>query len=93
MNTTTLEGHAQGFAGDVKQEVGKATGNDSLQRDGLADQLIGGAKQLAGAARDAIANPAPTAEKAKSFAKARPYTAAALVGVVGLAVLNTLRGK
>jgi ElaB/YqjD/DUF883 family membrane-anchored ribosome-binding protein len=44
-------------------------------------------------ARDAIANPGPVVEKAKSFAKERPYAAAALVGVVGLAILNTLRGK
>ena len=33
------------------------------------------------------------AGKAKQFAKDRPYTAAALAGVVGLAILNTLRGK
>lgn len=32
-------------------------------------------------------------EKARGFAKARPAATAALVGVVGLAILNTLRGK
>jgi hypothetical protein len=36
---------------------------------------------------------APITEKAKSFAKARPWAAATLVGVAGLAILNTLRGR
>lgn len=32
-------------------------------------------------------------DKATSFAKARPAATAALAGVVGLALLNTLRGR
>lgn len=32
-------------------------------------------------------------DKAKAFAKARPAATAALAGVVGLALLNTLRGR
>lgn len=47
------------------------------------DQAIATAKEKA----------APYVEKARGFAKARPFAAAALAGVVGLAVLNTLRGK
>ncbi|AQR73385.1 hypothetical protein [Sphingomonas sp. LM7] len=35
---------------------------------------------------------APLTEKAKSFAKARPWASAAFVGIAALAVLNTLRG-
>lgn len=35
---------------------------------------------------------APITEKAKSFAKARPWTSAAFVGVAAVAILNTLRG-
>ena len=31
--------------------------------------------------------------KATEFAKARPWASAALVGVVGMAILNTLRGR
>ena len=31
--------------------------------------------------------------KATEFAKARPWASAALAGVVGVALLNTLRGK
>lgn len=41
----------------------------------------------------AMASVGPLAAKAKDFARARPYTAAALAGVVGLAILNTLRGR
>lgn len=32
-------------------------------------------------------------EKARAFAKARPAATAALAGVLGIAILNTLRGK
>ena len=52
------------------------------------------AKQAYGSARDTIAgNVGPLADKARGFAKQRPFAAAALAGVVGLAILNTLRGK
>ena len=33
------------------------------------------------------------ANKATSFAKQRPWATAALAGVVGMALLNTIRGK
>ena len=86
MNATSLEGQGQDIGGNVKEAVGKVTGDRSLQGEGVADQITGNAKQAAGAAKDA-------ASKAKAFAKVRPWTAAAVIGVVGLAVLNTLRGK
>lgn len=93
MNATTLNGDAQDLGGNVKETVGKVTGDRSLQNEGIADQLAGNARQIAGAAKDAFSNPGPVVEKAKGFAQARPYATAALVGVVGLAVLNSLRGK
>lgn len=34
-----------------------------------------------------------TVAKAKAFAKERPWATAAAAGVIGLAILNTLRGK
>ncbi|KTF70502.1 hypothetical protein ACNFJ7_11225 [Sphingomonas sp. HT-1] len=34
----------------------------------------------------------PIVDKAKGFAKARPWTSAAFVGIAALAVLNGLRG-
>jgi hypothetical protein len=36
---------------------------------------------------------APIVDKAKGFAKARPWTSAAFLGVAAIAVLNSLRGK
>ena len=45
-----------------------------------------------GSLRDALGNN-QVANKATSFAKERPWATAALAGVVGMALLNTLRGK
>ena len=90
MNTTTLKGDGQALGGQIKETVGDVTGNSSLQGEGVVDQITGNANKAVGAARDAVG---PLTEKATTFAKTRPYATAALLGVVGLAVLNTLRGK
>jgi ElaB/YqjD/DUF883 family membrane-anchored ribosome-binding protein len=45
-----------------------------------------------GSLKNAIGNN-PMASKATQFAKQRPWATAALAGVVGVALLNTLRGK
>lgn len=42
--------------------------------------------------REHFSGDAPLTQKARSFAKARPWTSAAFVGVAALAILNTLRG-
>lgn len=42
------------------------------------------------AAQDAVG---PLVDKAKTFARERPYATAALVGTIALAVFNSLRGK
>lgn len=42
--------------------------------------------------KSALGNNA-TVDKAKQFAKDRPWATAALAGVVGVAILNTLRGR
>lgn len=47
---------------------------------------------LTDAFREHFSGDAPLTEKAKSFARARPWTSAAFLGVAALAVLNTLRG-
>ncbi|MBU3076772.1 hypothetical protein [Sphingomonas quercus] len=47
---------------------------------------------LTDAFRTHFSGDAPLTEKAKSFAKARPWTSAAFLGVAAVAVLNTLRG-
>ncbi len=79
MNSTTLEGQGNDLTGSVKEGVGSITGDKSLESEGQAQQLTGNVQKGVG--------------KAKDFAKKRPFAAAALFGVVGLAVLNTLRGK
>ena len=93
MNSTTFEGQGQSLAGTVKEGIGNATGDRDLQAEGTAERFAGDAKQMIGSAKDAIGNPGPLVDKAKAFAKDRPWTAAALVGTIGLALFNTLKGK
>jgi len=47
---------------------------------------------LTDAFRTHFSGDAPLTEKARSFAKARPWTSAAFVGVAALGLLQTLRG-
>ena len=47
---------------------------------------------LSDAFRTHFSGDAPLTEKAKNFAKDRPWASAALVGVAAVALLNTLRG-
>jgi uncharacterized protein YjbJ (UPF0337 family) len=79
MNGDTLEGQVTNVTGQVKEVAGKAIGDEQLQASGIADQVGGIAQNAYGKARD--------------FARERPWAAAALAGVVGMAILNTLRGK
>ena len=51
-----------------------------------------GKTSLTDAFREHFSGDAPLTEKARSFAKARPVTAAAFLGVAAIAVLNSLRG-
>lgn len=94
MNSDTLSGTATDLGGKIKETAGDATGDRSLQGEGLADQLGGKAQKAIGSARDALAGGAgPIVDQVKGFAKDRPFTAAAVAGVLGIALLNTLRGK
>jgi len=79
MNRDTLEGQGRNLGGQVKEVVGKAAGDEQLQGSGVADQLTGSMQNVYGKARD--------------FAKKRPMATATLAGVIGLALLNTLRGR
>jgi uncharacterized protein YjbJ (UPF0337 family) len=94
MNEDKLAGEGRDIAGKVKETVGDVTGNASLQGEGLGDQLAGKAQKIVGAARDALsADGEPLADKARRFARERPWAIAALAGVLGIALINTLRGK
>ena len=92
MNRITVQGQGQSVAGNVKEAVGQVTGDDQLQQ-GRRRPITGDAKQMIGAAKDAIRNLGPLLDEAKAFAEARPSATAAVVGTLGIALINTLRGK
>jgi len=60
--------------------------------DAAATQGSNGKTALTDALRTHFSGDRPITEKATSFAKARPWTSAAFVGVAALALANTLRG-
>ncbi|WCM26477.1 CsbD family protein [Sphingomonas sp. QA11] len=94
MNEDTLKGEGRNLGGKVTEAVGKVTGDQATEAQGVADQISGNLQQSYGAAKDAVAQGVgPLADKARTFAKERPWATAALVGTLALAVINTLRGK
>jgi uncharacterized protein YjbJ (UPF0337 family) len=94
MNTDTLTGSATDLGGKLKDGLGKATGDDSLRAEGKTDQVTGTAQKTYGEAKDVVENGIrPIIDYARQFARERPFAAAAVGGVIGIAILNTLRGK
>ncbi len=49
-----IKGLANEAAGNVKQAVGRATGNERLKADGAAQELKGEAQQALGKTKDAV---------------------------------------
>ncbi len=49
-----IKGLANETAGNVKQAVGKAVGNDRLRAEGIAQEVKGDAQQTVGKAKDAV---------------------------------------
>lgn len=98
MNQDTATGTANDVAGKVKETAGSVTGDRSLQAGGIVDQVKGAIqKTIGGVAGDNTPGVGggvnDTVGKARQFAKDRPWATAAAAGVIGLAILNTLRGK
>ena len=94
MNENTFKGETQNVTGSLKEAAGNLTGSSKLQGEGVADQITGGVNKAIGAAQDAIATgPGPLINQARDFARAKPWATAALVGTIGLALVNTLRGR
>jgi ElaB/YqjD/DUF883 family membrane-anchored ribosome-binding protein len=72
----------------------ETTANDTTATGTQSQTASEKAQAAYGSARDTFNEKAgPLADKARGFAKERPFATAALAGVVGLALLNTLRGK
>ena len=94
MNSDTLKGEGRDIGGKIKETAGDLTGNADLQAEGLGDQIAGKVQKAAGTLRDAVTDTStPLIERGKEFARRRPFAALALAGVIGVALLNTLRGK
>lgn len=94
MNTDTLAGAATDFGGKAKETLGGAIGDKSLQSEGVADQLGGTVQKTVGQVRDvAEENIRPLIDYVRQFSKERPFATAAVAGVLGIALINTLRGK
>lgn len=79
MNVDTLSGSGTQLKGQMKEGLGQATNDPALQQDGIADQVAGTVRKGIGQVRD--------------IAMKQPIATAAAAGVIGLAILNTLRGK
>ena len=90
MNNDTIEGQTHNITGRVKETTGVLTGDDTLRTEGVADQVGGNTQKAVGSLRDALS---PILGEARDAARRSPLAAAALVGVVGIALLNTLRGR
>jgi uncharacterized protein YjbJ (UPF0337 family) len=90
MNSDTIEGQTRDIAGRVKESTGVLTGDNRLRGEGVADQVSGNTQKAVGSLRDAIA---PIVGQAREVARKSPMATAAVVGVLGIALLNTLRGR
>lgn len=60
MHKDTVKGAAKDAAGSIKEAVGKATGDERLEAEGVSDRVAGkiqkGVGNLKDAARDALKN-------------------------------------
>lgn len=54
MSNEGIKGATQKGVGAVKEAAGKATNNEKLQAEGVADKTAGSAKEAVGKAKDAV---------------------------------------
>ena len=79
MNIDTLAGQGTELKGQVKETLGAATADPTLQQEGIADQILGRARQAFGGARD--------------FARNQPIAAAAIATAIGFALFRGRRAS
>ncbi|MCW6509430.1 CsbD family protein [Lichenifustis flavocetrariae] len=54
MDKNRVEGAVDQAKGSIKEAIGKVTGSEELQAEGLADKAAGKAKSTVGQAKDAV---------------------------------------
>jgi len=90
MNATSFNAEGGDIGGKFRETAGNLTGDHTLQAEGLTEQVGAKAKKGYEVAKD---NLSPLVDQARQFVRDRPWASAALAGAVGIAVINTLRGK
>ena len=96
MNTDTLSGAATQVGGRITEALGDATGDSTLRGEGMADRASGAVQETIGTVRDKVSDGVgplvdPIIDQVRRFARERPFAAALVAGVIGIALLNTLR--
>jgi uncharacterized protein YjbJ (UPF0337 family) len=56
MHKDTIKGAAKDAAGSIKEAVGKATGNERLEAEGVAEKTVGKVQKGVGDLKDAASN-------------------------------------
>ncbi len=82
MNDDILDGELRSGLGRVESAIGNAAGDAELRLRGSADQLIGKVQTVYGNARDTAEE---TFDQLDAFVTEKPYFAAAVAAVVGIA--------
>lgn len=54
MNKDTIQGAAKDAKGSIKETVGRVTGNEKLQAEGMVDQVAGKVQHAYGEAKDTV---------------------------------------
>lgn len=94
MNSNSLEGTTDKLGGKLKETIGGAIGDKAMQSEGVAQHASGTLQKTVGDAIEAVEDGIrPLIDQVRQFSRDRPFATAAVVGVLGLALINTLRGK
>jgi uncharacterized protein YjbJ (UPF0337 family) len=91
MDESRIAGSARNLGGKVEEGLGRVTGDNKTQAQGIADQAVGAAQDLYGQARDTAADAAVAArDGAVSLEKwlrksieTQPYTTAVVAIGIG----------
>lgn len=94
MNEDTIAGAGKDVVGKLKETAGDITNDSGLKGEGLLDQFSGKADKAVGAAKDLLGSDLGSSlDRLKQFVREKPFASAAAVGVVGIALLNSLRRR